>query len=194
MDKSKKKTLTNIIGLEYQQNALGTEELKKLENGLNECGISLKTYANTPKCIMGIESLFPQIQIFLSSDIIQAICLGVVSSAVWEGIKFFLKSLRNMIKKKPLTRVSNDKVDTNVTSNIYLNIGKSHVVIPMDIDDEKFEYFVDKMFESINQDIITEEKYAFYDAEKETLEYYYRHEVVARSYKQWSETKGNKDN
>jgi len=193
MSEQKKTILTNSIGLEYQQNAFGTEELKELENGLSDCGVSLKTHANTLKYIMGIEDLFPQIQIFLSSDIVQTICLGVASSALWEGIKFFLKSLRNMVKKKPFTHVSNGKVDTNATPNIHVNIGKSHVVLPMDIDDEKFEYFVDKMFETMSQDTITEEKYVFYDAEKQTLEYYSRYEVAMKSYKEWSKSKENEN-
>lgn len=193
MNKSKRKALTNTIGLEYQKNAFETEELKELENGLSGCGISLKTHENTPKYIMGIEDLFPQIQIFLSSDIVQAICLGVVSGALWDGIKLFFKSLRKMVKKKPFTHISNEKVDINATPNIHVNIGKSHVVLPMDIDDEKFEYFVDKMFESINRDTVTEEKYAFYDAEKQTLEYYSKHEVAMKSYKEWSESKENEN-
>ena len=193
MNKSKRKALTNTIGLEYPQNAFETEELKELENGLSSCGISLKIHENTPKYIMGIEDLFPQIQIFLSSDIVQAICLGVVSGALWDGIKLFFKSLRKMVKKKPFTHISNEKVDINATPNIHVNIGKSHVVLPMDIDDEKFEYFVDKMFESINRDTVTEEKYAFYDAEKQTLEYYSRHEVAMKSYKEWSKSKENEN-
>ena len=193
MNKSKRKALTNTIGLEYQKNAFETEELKELENGLSGCGISLKTHENTPKYIMGIEDLFPQIQIFLSSDIVQAICLGVVSGALWDGIKLFFKSLRKMVKKKPFTHISNEKVDINATPNIHVNIGKSHVVLPIDIDDEKFEYFVDKMFESINRDTVTEEKYAFYDAEKQTLEYYSRHEVAMKSHKEWSKSKENEN-
>lgn len=194
MDKSKRKTLTNTIGLEYQQKAFEKEELKELETGLSVCGISLKTHENSPKHIMGIEELFPQIQIFLSSDIVQTICLGVVSGALWDGIKLFFKSLRKMVKKKPFTHISNGKIDANATPNIHVNIGKSHIVLPMDIDDEKFEYFMDKMFETINQDTITEEKYVFYDAKKETLEFHSRHQVATRAYKQWSETKGNKEN
>ena len=193
MNKSKRKAVTNTIGLEYQQNAFETEELKELENGLSGCGISLKIHENTPKYIMGIEDLFPQIQIFLSSDIVQAICLGVVSGALWDGIKLFFKSLRKMVKKKPFTHISNGKVDTNATPNIHVNIGESHVVLPMDIDDEKFGYFVDKMFESINRDTVTEEKYAFYDVEKQTLEYYSRHEVTMKSYKEWSKSKENEN-
>ena len=196
MNRLNKKILaiTNTIGLEYQQNAFETTELKELENGLSDCNISLKAHVNTPKYIMGIEDLFPQIQVFLSSDIVQTICLGIASSALWDGIKFFFCSLRKMVKKKSFTHVSNVKFDTNATPNIHVNIGKSHIVLPMDIDDKKFEYFVDKMFESIDQDTITEEKYAFYDAGNETLEYYSRHEIAARSYRQWSEPKGNKEN
>ena len=193
MDKSKKKALTSAIGLEYQQNAFDSEELKELENGLSDCGISLKTHANKPKYIMGIEELFPQIQIFLSSDIVQTICLGVASSAIWDGIKFFLKTLRNMVKKKQFTHVSNGKVDTNATPNIHVNIGESHIVLPIDIDDSKFEYFVEKMFDSMDKNIVVEEKYVFYDAEKQTLEYYTRHEVTIKSYQDWKEKQNSKE-
>ena len=194
MDKTKRKPLTNTIGLEYLQNSFETEELKELEKCLADCGISLKTHENTPKHIMGLEDLFPQIQIFLSSDIVQAICSVVIPGALWDGIKLFFKSLRKMVKKKPFTHISNGKVDTNATPNIHVNIGKSHIVLPMDIDDEKFEYFVDKMFESINQDTKTEEKYAFYDAENQTFEYYSKHEVAVKSYKHNKNTSANNTN
>ena len=40
---------------------------------------------------------------------------------------------------------------------------------------------------------VTEEKYAFYDAEKQTLEYYSRHEVAMKSYKEWSNSKENEN-
>ena len=195
MYNSKEKTLTftNTIGLEYQQNAFEATEIKEIEDELNEYGIRFRTHPNTPKYIMGIEDLFPQIQVFLSPDIVQTICLGMASSAIWDGVKFFLSSLRKRIKKKPFTHVSNGKVDTEATPNIHVNIGKSHIVLPIDIDDNKFEYFVDKMFESINQNTVTEEKYAFYDAENQTLEYYSRHEVAMKSYKQWEDNNGDKN-
>ena len=193
MDKSKKKALTSAIGLEYQQNAFDSEELKELENGLSDCGISLKNHANKPKYIMGIEELFPQIQVFLSSDMAQAIYWGIASGAIWDGIKLFLRTLRKMVKKKSFTHVSNNKVDKNATPNIHVNVGKSHIVLPIDIDDSKFEYFVDKMFDSMDKNIVVEEKYVFYDAEKQTLEYYTRHEVAMKSYQDWKEKQNSKE-
>lgn len=194
MDKEGKKALIKAVGLQYQQNAFEMDELKELENGLSDCGISLKIVITPTKHIMGIEDLFPQIQIFLSHDIVQTIFLGIASNVIWDCIKVFLKSLRKIVKKKPFTRVSNGKVDTNANPNIHVNIGKSHVVLPMEIDDDKFEYFLDKFFETINKDIITEEKYVFYDVDKQILEYYSKNEVVAKSFKQWSEKSENKDN
>ena len=142
---------------------------------------------------MGIEELFPQIQIFLSSDIAQAIYLGIASSAIWDGIKLFFRSLKNIIKKKTFTHVSNNKVNTKATPNIHVNIGESHIVLPIDIDDSKFEYFVDKMFDSMDKDIVNEEKYVFYDAEKQTFEYYTRHEVTMKSYQDWKEKQNSKE-
>lgn len=188
------KSVNRFIGLEYLENTFESDEIKELESGLNMLGIDLKVRSNPPKPIMGIENLFPQIQILLSSNIVQEICLGVVTGAIWDGIKLFFKSLRKMVKKKPFTRVSNGKADTKATPNIYVNIGKSHIVLPMDIDDKKFEYFVDKMFETINQDTTTEEKYAFYDSKNETLEYYSRHEIATKLYKQQEKRKNDTQN
>ena len=196
MNTRKNDYTSSAIGIEYLQNALTTNEITELESNLNRYGIKLQTHSNAPQFIMGIEDLFPQIQIFLSPDIVETICSGIVSGALWDGIKFLFNSLRKIVKKKPFTHVSNGKFDTEATPNIHVNIGKNHIVLPTDIDDEKFEYFVDKMFETISQDTITEEKYAFYDAEKQTLEYYSRQEVAMKSYKEWSKSKENekKDN
>lgn len=193
MYQTNKKATTNCIGIEYLQNAFEPEEIEELENNLNKFGIELKTYSSAPKYIMGIEELFPQIQIFLSSDIAQAIYLGIASSAIWDGIKLFFCSLKNIVKKKPFTHVSNNKVNTKATPNIHVNIGESHIVLPIDIDDSKFEYFVDKMFDSMDKNIVVEEKYVFYDAEKQTLEYYTRHEVAMKSYQDWKEKQNSKE-
>lgn len=196
MCKLERESTTKLIGLKYHQNIFEAEEIRDLEKDLNQYGIELQTQSNAIKYIMGIEDLFPQIQVFLSPQIVQSIGFGILSGAIWDGVKLFLCSLRKKMMKKPFARISKGEIDTNATPNIHVNIGKSHIVLPMDIDDKKFEYFVDKMFESINHDIVTEEKYAFYDVEKETLDYYFKHEVVMKLHKQRreSEENENKDN
>lgn len=87
---------------------------------------------------MGIEDFFPQIQAFLSPDIVQVFCQGIATNAIYDGIKWFLFSLRQIAKKKTLTKVQNGKITTNVVPLIHFNIGQMHVVLPMDIEDEKF--------------------------------------------------------
>ncbi len=191
MNTRKNDCASSAIGIEYLQNTLTTNEITDLESDLNRYGIQLQTHSNAPRFIMGIEDLFPQIQIFLSPDIVETICSGIASGALWDGIKFLFDSLRKIVKKKTFAHVSNGKFDTKTTPNIHVDIGKNHIVLPTDIDDEKFEYFVDKMFESINQDTITEEKYVFYNAEDQTLEYYSKHEVAMKSYEKWSNSKEN---
>ena len=110
-----------------------------------------------------------------------------------DAVKYFLISLRQMIKKKRFTRIQNGKVDTNATPNIHVNIGKIHVVLPMDIDDNKFEYFVDKMFDEIDKDTITQEKYAFYDDDIKTITFCSKQEVAMESYKLWREAQEKED-
>ena len=143
---------------------------------------------------MGIEELFPQIEIFLSSNVVETIFLGLVTNAIWDGIKYLLSSIQKMIKEKPFVHIQNGKIDTDKKPNIHINIGKSHIVFPTDIDDNKFEYFIDKMFESIDKDTITTEKYGFYDENANVIEFYTRHEIAMKSYKDWekSNRRGNK--
>lgn len=196
MCKLERESTTKLIGLKYHQNIFEVEEIRDLEKDLNQYGIELQTQSNAIQYIMGIEDLFPQIQVFLSPQIVQSIGFGILSGAIWDGVKLFLCSLRKKIMKKPFACISKGEIDTNATPNIHVNIGKSHIVLPMDIDDKKFEYFVDKMFESINHDIVTEEKYVFYNAENQTLDYYSKHEVAMKLHKQRreSEENENKDN
>lgn len=196
MCKLERESTTKLIGLKYHQNIFEAEEIRDLEKDLNQYGIELQTQSNAIQYIMGIEDLFPQIQVFLSPQIVQSIGFGILSSAIWDGVKLFLCSLRKKMMKKPFACILKGEIDTNATPNIYVNIGKSHIVLPMDIDDKKFEYFVDKMFESINHDIVTEEKYVFYNAENQTLDYYSKHEVAMKLHKQRqeSEENENKDN
>lgn len=196
MCKLERESTTKLIGLKYHQNIFEAEEIRDLEKDLNQYGIELQTQSNAIQYIMGIEDLFPQIQVFLSPQIVQSIGFGILSGAIWDGVKLFLCSLRKKMMKKPFACILKGEIDTNATPNIYVNIGKSHIVLPMDIDDKKFEYFVDKMFESINHDIVTEEKYVFYNAENQTLDYYSKHEVAMKLHKQRqeSEENENKDN
>lgn len=180
----KKKIPTCAIGLDYLQGAFNNEDLLILENELKDSKLSLMSHETPPKHIMGIEDFFPQIQAFLSSDVVQAICLGLATNAIYDGIKCFLVLLRQLAKKKPLSKVQNGKVTTNVTPTVHFNIGQMHAVLPMDIDDEKFKYFVDKAFESVNEQSIAKETYFIYSEKTGEAKHYTQHELVQRAYQE----------
>lgn len=189
MNKTTKENVTNIIGLTYLQGTFDKDEINILVTKLNQSGIALRTQETPPKHIMGIEDLFPQIMICISPVMLEAIRTNILSNAIWDGIKYLLFSIRKTIKEKPFVHVQNGKIDTDKKPNIHINIGKSHIVLPADIDDNKFEYFVDKMFESIDKDTIITEKYGFYDENDNVINFYTRHEIAMKLYEDWKESK-----
>lgn len=80
--------------------------------------------------------------------------------------------------------MQNGKVDTNATPTIHFNIGQMHAVLPMDIDDEKFKYFVDKAFESVNEQSIAKETYFIYSEKTGEAKQYTKHELVQKAYQE----------
>lgn len=181
---NKREMPTSAVGLAYLQGAFDREDILVLENGLKESNLSLVYHATSPKYIMGIEDFFPQIQAFLSPDIVQVLCQGIATNAIYDGIKWFLFSLRQITKKKTLTKVQNGKITTNVVPSIHFNIGQMHAVLPMDIDDEKFKYFVDKAFESVNEQSISRETYFIYSEKTGEAKQYTKHELVQKAYQE----------
>ena len=182
--KSKRAMPTSAVGLAYLQGAFNSEDLLALESGLKENNLSLVSQATSPKYIMGIEDFFPQIQAFLSPDLVHVLCQGIATNAIYDGIKWFLFSLRQIAKKKTLTKVQNGKITTNVVPSIHFNIGQMHAVLPMDIDDEKYKYFVDKAFETISEQSVAKETYFIYSEKTGEARHYTQHELIQQAYQE----------
>ena len=180
----KRKMSTSTVGLAYLQGAFNSEDLLVLESELKDSGLSLVPRETPPKYIMGIEEFFPQIQAFLSPDVVQVLCEGIATNAIYDGIKWFLFSLRKIAKKKTLTKVQNGKFTTDVVPTIHFNIGQMHAVLPMNIDDEKFKYFVDKAFETVNEQTVTKETYFIYSEKTGEARHYTQHELIQQAYQE----------
>ena len=180
----KKKKLDATISLDYLQGLLSKEDLKKLEDELNNNGFSLSSQETQPRYIAGVEDFFPQIQVFLSPDLLRNLYLGLVTNAFYDGIKYFLVLLRQMIQKKKISKIQSGNVINNITPVMHFNIGQMHVILPMEIEDKKFEYFVDKAFETANANDAAKETYFSYCEKTGEVQNHTRYELIQKTYQE----------
>jgi hypothetical protein len=169
---------TSSVGVVYFQGILDSNDLLAIKDDLKGNGFLLVSCEIPSGFLAASESLYPHIQVFLSPDIVQTICVGIATNVIYDGIKFFLCSLRRLVKTKSFRKMQSGNVITDVTPAIHFNIGKMHAVLPMDIDDEKFKYFVDKALETVNEQIITKETYFIYSEKTEETRHYTQYEFI----------------
>lgn len=184
--RQKRKIPKKTVGLTYLEESITKDELSVLENNLKSCELVLLSREKRPQYIAGIEDFFPQIQVFLSPDVLQTICLGLATNAIYDGIKWFLLSLCRIVKEKPFVKISNGIIHKNEMPTIHFNLGQMHVVLPMDIDDEKFKYFVDKAFEAAKDQKKTSETFFVYSEESGEANQYTREEIAWQTYEDQS--------
>lgn len=180
--KKKYRVILKTVGIEYLENSFSVEELEEMQVILKQENMHLKTVSRPSVPTMCLEELFAQIKILLSSDILQGIYTGIIASGLYGGLKNLLKYIFLKFKNRTITKVQGDKIE-EVSPVIHFEVGKLKVILPIDISQEKYEYFLDKLFESLNEDIISHEQYAFYNEEKGIFEYYDRHEIAMRTYR-----------
>lgn len=173
------------LGIDYLEGTFNKEDLDDIENYLNKKSISLYASSHHPKQIMGIEDLFPQIGIMLSPDIVHNICMNLLSCALYDAIKQTLCYIWKKIKLKKITKIKGSEIISNVTPNAHFIVGRKHIVLPTDIDEEKFKYFVDKFFESIDTDSIMKETYTYYNSTTNSPVTYTKDQIAQKGYLEW---------
>lgn len=179
-----KESFNNTIGLIYMQGTLDDDDLLQLTDELEFHQLAILYRENPSRYLMGIEEFFPQIRAFLSSDIVQNICQNLASSAIFEGIKAFIITLRRSASKKRIARVQSNKIETNVSPTIQLCIGDVNITIPADIDDEKLKHCLDKVFEYINDQSVVQETYLVYSERTGKFECYTRRELMHKKHEE----------
>lgn len=187
-----KKPKSNEIVIDYLENAFTEEELNEMSELLNEYGFSVWGHPHRPRYIQGIEDLFAQITIVLPPDLLQQIVIGLATNGLYDCIKVFFSSLWRKIKAKKLSKIQSGKITENVNPTVHIQAGDLKVVLPTELEEEKFKYFVDRMFECINPETIKEEKYGFYDADSGKITFLTKHQIAERAMQEW-QSKHNKD-
>ena len=94
----------NILGLEYLEGTFTNEELQQISNLLETNGITFLSHSKESRPIAGIDILFPQIQAFLSNDLVQSIALGLLTDVMYDALKAFPKLVRKLSQGKPFLK------------------------------------------------------------------------------------------
>ncbi len=177
----KQKIMNNSLIITYQKGIFNNADIKELECSLENAEIKLIAYEHPPRIINGIEELIPLIMFGLSPDIANAIMLGVATNFVYDAVKQFLMAVYQKLTYKKLFKMSNGKIKENNKNPIQFIIGKNRVILPTDIDEEKYKYFVDNFFEMIDKDKFQEEYFCYYNEKSCTFMYYTEEEVIMNS-------------
>ncbi len=188
-----KAILKSTMAIDYLENSFTKEELHLIEDTLKEGSIKLLTRSHTPKHIAGVEEFFPQIMMLLSPDIVSLICQGLLTNALYDALKSSVIHIYSSIKKKPLTRIQNGKIETDVIPNVHLKIGKSSMILPINLDEEKFKYCVDKMFEAINRDVVEHSHYLKYYEGKKEFECFTKSQIIGQAYSEWEQKQSKEE-
>lgn len=187
-----KKPMRNEIVIDYLENAFTEDELDNLSEILSDANLSIWGHSHKPKHINGIEDLFAQITVILPPDLLQQIVIGLTINGLYDCIKFFFSSLWRIIKTKKLTKIQGEKITENVAPTVHIQAGDLKIVLPTQLEDEKFKYFVDRMFECINPETIKEEKYGFYDENSGEITLLTTQQIAEKAMQEWL-SKQNKD-
>ncbi len=143
-------------------------ELNLLADTAAQYDLTVSTYQRSPYVQASIDFFFPFIEIFLSPEIVGEIYRNAVSSGTYDAIKLLLGQIRNKFHKRPIYKVQSKGV-TEETPNIQFRVGNNSLVLPVDVDFEKFKYVVDQFMECSSKDIPDVVTYSIYCEEDDSI-------------------------
>lgn len=154
-------------------------EIEKAESEMKTYDLKLKIYQDPEYrfCNASIDLFVPIMQILLSPEFLFALGQGIVTNAAYDGVKHLLNSVRKMFCKHNVYKIESNSIRTE-EANIQFIIGDKHLILPVDVDDNKFEYAVDafmaKAFEADN----CEPTYVFYQDDNGELKEKTESEII----------------
>lgn len=124
----------------------------------------------------------------LSPEMVSALSQGLLSSATYDAIKMLLAFIRNKFYHHPICKIQGGKV-TEETANIHFVVGNNLLVLPIDIDDEKYQYTVDKFMELAASTLPERPIYSFYSEEMDQFVQKTQEEIIKSKYERWKKDK-----
>lgn len=156
----------NRIRIDYLDGLIDTNTLNECKSEIEKAGFELLLHPYTKQYLNGVEEIFSAITIFISSDIFKNVIDGIAAIEVLVCIPI---KIYNAIKNKKVKIIRPKKV-IEETPSVSIKAKNINILIPTELDEDKFKYCIDKAFESIrdNQALIdNSETITFYDKHKD---------------------------
>ena len=176
------------IGIIYGKGSFKDSELEALANEFAAYGLRLAAEERSPFINAAVDFFIPFLQIMLSPEMVSALSQGLLSCATYDAIKMLLASIRNKFYHHPICKIQGGKI-TKVTANIHFVVGNNLLVLPIDIDDKKYQYTVDKFMELAASTQPQKPTYSFYSEEMDQFLQKTQEEIIKSEYEQWKKDK-----
>ena len=111
------------------------------------------------------DGIFTTLNVEIPSDLWEQFLSGIAVSAAISAVKLLCRELKKILTKKKVYKVTPNTIDES-RPTIGIRGQNINIILPADISDEKFEYCIDKAFESVqagSQKISKEETITYYD-------------------------------
>lgn len=146
------------IELIYGRDALESDDIMELQKELTQRGISFNSRKRSIMTCASIDFFVPII-LFVTSE---AFLVGLAANAAWDIFKTITRFAYNKFHNQKVRKVYSDKT-VEETPNIHFDIGNNRFVLPVDIDQEKYEYAVDKFYEYASSHTPNKTTYVWYN-------------------------------
>lgn len=170
------KAIQDNVLLDYLQNSFTAEDIKEFEGISEKHGFSLATNAHRALFLNGPENWFPQIALVLSPAVVQTILYGLATNAIYDGLKALLTVIRIRLKAnmkaQPFYSLSSNGKIEEVTPQVHIVVGQSQIDIPVEMEQDKFEYCIDKAMEVVKELEGRGKTYCVWDEEKGAFRLY----------------------
>lgn len=170
----------STIYIDYLQNAFTSSEIENMEETLSAENLILSTKSHMPQHILGIEELFAQISIYLPPDIVMLLCQTVITRGTYDCLKALITKVYKFIRNKPFTARKNGVIVENSIPNVHLVVGDNKIILPMALEQEKFEYALDTFKEVVNDKTVKTKHVSKYNEQTQSFECYEESEFVMK--------------
>lgn len=176
------------IGIIYYEKSFDPSELIEIEEDLSKCGLKFSPHERSPYINASIDFFVPLVQILLSPDMVNAVCQGLLTNATWGAIKALLIHIFRKFRNKPVFKLQGGNV-TEEIPNIHFVIGNNVLALPMNVDEEKFKYVVDKFMDISASSVPEKVTYTLYSDEENAVMQKTEDDIIQEEYKKWLEKK-----
>lgn len=169
------------IGLIYYESGFENDDIMFLTRELATYGINLEAKQSGKFIINSLDAFFPFIQVVFSPEMVSAFQQGLLTNAFYDGVKILLGYIYQRYFNHPIFIIQGKKIKKEL-ANIHFVIGHNRLVLPMDVDDKKYQYAVDKFMEYAASSLPSETTYAFYSKKDNCIVRKTDSEIIVEEY------------